>query len=133
MTWLTVPIQFSKPFHFLCCGWQRSRWSPDYDSYHCFPVQKWVSLPGTKFLAENCLAITSPINLQNDMSYLLQNQQQQRAAQQCICRYVCLQPVHHPGVLHLCLYSLFLFLSNLDLGNILSPSAAVSLSGGIEI
>lgn len=72
------------------------------DSRHCLPFGKMVSLSGTT------ATTTSAINLQNDTSYLVQNQQRR------VSGSVSMQPVDHPAALRLLLYSRSL--SNLDGG-----------------
>lgn len=75
-----------------------------------FQSRNWLVCLEPGSLAQTCLATTSAINLQNDTSYLFQNQQRR------VCRYVCMQPVDHPPALRLRLLLYSCLMSNLDWG-----------------
>lgn len=116
MTWLTVAIWFLEPFHLLCRGWRRSRSSPTtMTAAIVFQSRNWLVCLEPRSLAQSCLATTSAINLQNDTSYLFQNQQRR------VWKYVCMQPVDHLPALRLRLLLYSRLLSNLDWGKYTLP------------
>lgn len=80
-----------------------------------FPSRNWLVCLEPGSLAQRCLATTSAINLQNDTSYLFQNQRRR------VCKYVCMQPVDHPPALRLCLLLYSRLMSNLDWGKCTLP------------
>lgn len=73
-----------------------------------FQSRNWLVCLEPGSLAQSLLATSSPINLQNDTSYLFQNQQRR------VCRYVCMQPVDHPPAFRLRLLLYSRLMSNLD-------------------
>lgn len=80
-----------------------------------FQSRNWLVCLEPGSLARSCLATASAINLQNDTSYLFQNQRRR------VCRNVCMQPVDHPAALRLRLLLYSRLMSNLDLGKYALP------------